>query len=59
MAAIRRGFVEGYPMARSRAKRPSYSLTLRAGRFYVTWWENGQQRRISARTDDGGEASWS
>ena len=37
-------------MARPRAERPTYSLTMRAARYYVQWWEDGAARRISCRT---------
>ena len=44
-------------MARPRAERTTYALTLRAGRYYVTWWEAGSQHRISARTTIRAEAT--
>ena len=34
-------------MARPKAERPTYSLTQRGSRFYVTWWEGGSQHRVS------------
>ena len=43
-------------MARPRATHISYTLIQRGSRFYVTWWESGQQHRVSTRTDDEREA---
>lgn len=37
-------------MPRPRAETPTYSLTLRQGRYYVQWWEDGAARRVSCRT---------
>ena len=39
-------------MPRPRAERPTFSLTLRQGRYYVQWWENGAARRVSCRTSN-------
>ena len=43
-------------MPRPRAEQPTYSLTLRNGRYYVQWWEDGSARRISCRTAVAPEA---
>lgn len=43
-------------MSRPRAEKPTFSLTLRAGRYYVQWWEDGAARRISCRTGVTSEA---
>lgn len=43
-------------MPRPKAERPTYSLTARAGRYYVQWWESGRACRLSCRTSDKTEA---
>jgi integrase len=37
-------------------RTPTYSLTLRDGRYYVQWWADGRAKRVSCRTADLGEA---
>lgn len=37
-------------MPRPRADQPTYSLTVRQGRYYIQWWEDGAARRVSCRT---------
>lgn len=44
-------------MARPRLDRPNFKLVLRAGRYYVRWWQDGQHRRVSTGTADRGEAA--
>jgi len=43
-------------MSRPRADRPTYSLTSRAGRWYVQWWQDGAAHRVSTWTTDSGQA---
>lgn len=44
-------------MARPRLDRPTFSLVLRGGRYYVRWWQDGKHQRVSAGTSDRAEAA--
>jgi integrase len=43
-------------MARPKLATPNYSLHRRGKRWYVHWWENSAVQRVSAGTEDRGEA---
>lgn len=43
-------------MPRPRADKPTFSLAIRDGHYYVQWWEDGRARRVSCRTKINAEA---